>query len=273
MKRWICLLTALLLALTLCACGSRPLDTEWSLVEENAYTLSDGVTVSVWEQDPLLGRSYRLSDGTELLLERLQARPDHVSVGGMLGYQGLSESAQQAVMAEYEAQYQAYCEMRGQQLEQAYADWLDCQEQKVEFCSHPLQFEMVNAAESEQVIFYRASITRAARPHYEGVIEDQVSCMIFHRQTGEKLSMWELFRVPEEQAREQILSYVVSQAPQVPEQALREAFRDEGLWWHSSGIEVCYPAGTLPGEELMWMWSIPYDQLPGLHPWAVPTKQ
>lgn len=273
MKRWICLLMAVLLALALCACGSRPLDTEWSLVEENAHTFQDGVTVSVWEQHPLLGRSYRLSDGTELLLERLQARPDHVYVGNMPGFQGLSEPAQQAVMAEYEVQYQTYCEMREQQLEQAYADWLDCQEQKVEFRSHPIWFEMANSAESEQVIFYLAKITHAARPHHEGVVEDRVSCTVFHRQTGEKLSMWELFRLPEEQAREQMLSYVISQTPQVPEQALREAFRDDRLRWHSGGIEVCYPAGALPGEELMLLVDVPYDQLPGLHPWAVPTKQ
>lgn len=270
MKRWFCLAAALLLALTLCACGSDPLPSEWAPVEENAYILSDGTPISIWEAHPLLGRSYRLPDGTELLLEQVHTRPDRVSVGSMPGFQGLSEPARQAVLTEYEAQYEAYCQERILHLEQAYADWLDCQERNADFQCHPLGFEMANSAESEQVIYYLTKITCTAQPHHEGTAEERVICTIFHRQTGETLSVWELFQIPAEQAREQILSCVVSQTPQVPAQSLREAFREDNLRWHSGGVEVFYPAGTLPGEEFMYLINVPYDQLPGLQPWAVP---
>lgn len=47
-----------------------PAEINWVLVEEGAYTLSDGTRVDKWEQEEFrFWQLYKLPDGTELLQE------------------------------------------------------------------------------------------------------------------------------------------------------------------------------------------------------------
>ena len=66
------LLFGLLLLLLLTGCQEitgTPEEFHWVLVEEGAYTLSDGTRVDRWEEEFRFWRLYKLPDGTELLRE------------------------------------------------------------------------------------------------------------------------------------------------------------------------------------------------------------
>ena len=94
------LLTLLLCGVLLCGCGMKPEEPEPDvLLAEKAVTFADGETASLWQAPHFGSRIYRLADGTELLRCSDPLPVSNVSVGGLAGYDGLSEPVQQAVLA------------------------------------------------------------------------------------------------------------------------------------------------------------------------------
>ena len=70
MKKIFALALALLLLAGCQEITGTPAEINWVLVEEGAYTLSDGTRVDKWEQEEFrFWQLYKLPDGTELLRE------------------------------------------------------------------------------------------------------------------------------------------------------------------------------------------------------------
>ena len=93
-------------------------------VRVNSYlsgekTLSDGTGVEVWKNT--FDTSYRLPDGTDLLLERDPSGPDNVTVGGTENFDDLGPAAQEEILGYYDGQGLLYD--LDSQLEKAYESY------------------------------------------------------------------------------------------------------------------------------------------------------
>ena len=116
-----------LLLLTGCRKPEEPIQTNWVLEQENAFILSDGTAVDIWQLDPLFSHwdYYRLENGTNLLVVEETLSPLQVSVG-YLSLQDLPEKAQSAICNYYENQGLLY-DLEAT-LEKAYAEYCDSEE-------------------------------------------------------------------------------------------------------------------------------------------------
>ena len=243
-----------------------PEEFHWVLVEEGAYTLSDGSRVDRWEEEKFrFWRLFKLpDDGSELLLEDAPAGPENVAVGGQLDFSSLSEPAQKEIMAYYEQRGLLYDIPA--ELEKAYAAYQRCQESGKEFSSFQVNQMISPCGANDTVCYYSTSVTTS----YDVQLANELRlCDAFRRDTGEKIDTMDLFTISQEEAARWFADYYGKEAPMSAE--MREAFQPEYVIFRSSGLEVMFPAGTLPSQESATGMYLAYEEAEDiLQEWAVP---
>ena len=239
------------------------------ILKRNARTLRDGTAVDVMENGSHGdNRTYRLPDGTELLRVTDSGGPENHYVMGQESLHDLSEAAQRKIQAYYDAQEPLYDEE--EELEKSYAAYLRLGE---EFSCDWIQRDVSPCASSERVLYFQTSLTLPLE--YGGRISYHLQLgAAFDRATGEKLSNWDLFGVPEAEVRRR-LPELCSWAPgtQWPENMM-EVLDPDWIVFFPESVSVDFPPGTLEGEDYNYGFSVNYRDAPEgfFQPWAIPQK-
>lgn len=239
-------------------------------LSRGAVTLRDGTAVDVLEEGRYIaGRIYCLPDGAELLWVRGPSGPDGYYVGGLESFDDLSETAREKVLAWYEAKGALYDET--EELERAYSSWKAKGE---DFQCHMVEQEVTPSAASERVMYFATTVTL---PLDHG--DSCTSCTLnlgaaFDRETGEYLSLWDLFRCPEEEARRAIIDGALDWPESGGVRAgLEAAFTPERVIVSSDSMTMNYEPGSMPSQEHGWTFYVGLDKLRELmYPWAAPKS-
>lgn len=227
----------------LCGCGKEKLEDEWVLAQEDAVILADGTAVDRWEQQYITDDLYKLRDGTALLREQDYIHVENVTGGGSDGYDQLNETAQAAISAYYDAQPLFY-DLK-EQLELAYEEYLADTEQGKTYDCRMVSQEECPTASNDHIICIR---TEAYIPKGDSVYYSLWENAVFDRETGEKIVVWDLFTVPEEQVRERLLKAIALGDEQLYRE-METALKPEYITFCEGGLEVMFPEGTLPSQE------------------------
>lgn len=239
------------------------------ILERNALTLRDGTVVDVLDNGGFgNSRTYRLSDGTELLRVEDPLGPENVQVMNLEGFEALSEPAQAKVRAYYEEQGSLYDE--AEELERAYAAYRELGE---EFQAGFIRQETMPTASASRVAYFTTELTL---PRDYGTREHGTVCThaAFDRETGEKLAIQDLFAIPEEEARRRFPELLGGWIDDPAAQAdMAAALELEWIKISRDGLYIIFPAGSLTGEELECHVSVDWRDIPEgfFQPWAVPT--
>lgn len=231
---------------------------------EDVLVLPDGQTVDCWREYyefqgtdthlPSGWVDYCLEDGTLLLREEDLLPPSLPET--------VPEQARQAIQTHYSRQGRLYS--AESLLPQAYAAY---QADPEGFENWSVWQNNWVVALAEQVVYLVTDVNLPLGGR------EQTSYQIgaaFDRTTGEKLSLWSLFTVPESEAKEALLAYL---APDDPCRAqMLEHLTEEMVVIEEGHYSICYPLDSLPGEQQTCRLG---SELPEglLHPWAVPVRQ
>lgn len=236
-------------------------------LKREAAVLRDGTALDVLELDDWRTRRYRLADGTELLEVDEPWGPEDYYVGGLESFDDLGEAAKEKVRQYYEDRGLLYDET--EELERCYAAWKELGE---EFRSGHIQQTVTPGGSSQRVMYFTTELLRPKE--YGTPLQDSTSFQdAFDRRTGERLDTWDLFAVPEAEVRSRLPELVDwDMAPAVRE-AMKEVMKPEWIQFTSDGLQIEYPAGSLPGEELDYFIFVNAKDLPEgfVQPWAVPA--
>ena len=230
---------------------------------EQGITLSDGTAVEIWDT-AFFGTNYILPDGTELLRENRPSGPQNVHVGGVEGFDQLSAPAREAVAAYYAEQGLLYDVE--EVLERAYADYRDGGE---DFSAYLVEQSVSPSASNERLMYFTTTVFCSID---SGTAEETSLPAVFDRETGEKLDIWSLFAVPEEEARAALVDKM-AEGGYIPRAELEAALRPEYIIFRTDRLDITFPRGTLPSQEYTTGGSFDYAELDGLlQPWAIPEE-
>lgn len=261
------LLPALACCLLLAGCARRPETPEergLTLAEERAYTFSDGVSVDRW-RDVWDGDRYCLADGTVLLWVQKPVGPED-SFDGQERIQDLDENARAAVLDWFEDRGLLYDTER--ELERAYGRYLASQK-----CREPFQEGLVEqiispSGSNDAMICFTTEVTLPLEePQMVEMLTPQTA---FDRKTGEVISGWDLFTIPEAEVRAWVAEHAAGDDP-VLRREMEAALEPEWIYLSPEGLSVDFLQGTLPSQETAYGWFEEYEKAPGavLQPWAI----
>lgn len=239
-------------------------------LNRGAVRLRDGTSIDMLEDSwSVSERIYYLSDGTELLWVRGSRGPANVYVGSLESFDDLSEAAKEKVTAWYEERGLLYDEEK--ELEEAYAAW---KEQGEDFRSRMVDQDVSPSASSDRVMYFG---TYATLPldHGDGCTSYTLSLGdAFDRETGEHLSLWDLFRCSEEEARRAILDAALDWPGSEGVRAeVEAAFSPERVVVRSDSLSMDYEPGSMPSQEHGYSFSVKLGQIKDLmYDWAVPKN-
>ncbi len=250
-------------------------------LKREAAVLRDGTAVDVLELDRWGSWRYRLADGTELLEVEEPRGPENVQVMGVEGFESLSGAAQEKVRAWYEERGELYDE--AEELERCYAAWKELGE---EFQSDHIWQNVSPAASSERVMYFT---TELMLPIDYGAGEYRASTFqtAFDRETGEEIDPWDLFAAPDAEVRRRLPELVAWDIAPSLREKMAEALEPEWIRFTSSGLDICFPTGSLPGREIFsdegsegelrvteYCVDIDWRNIPEgfVQPWAVPDS-
>lgn len=235
------------------------------LLSGETAPLPDGQQALIWRDSG--SRVYRLENHQALVWEGFPSGPENVQVAGQESFYDLSPQAQERVAAFYEEQGLLYDIQ--DVLARAYAAY---REQGEAFLAFAAGQEVAPVASNARVMYFQTTVTLSVDSG-DVVTKDERGAA-FDRRTGRRFSLWELFACPEEQARAALLRQVVRGQEEPLRSAMAQAFRPESVVFFPTRLSVCFPAGTLPGEEKEYNVSVDYSDLDGvLQPWAVPAPE
>ena len=228
------------------------------------YTLKDGTKLTLRKDYNYT--IYIAPDGTELLREQYPVGPDNVYTGDAPSLSELEPEVQQSILSYYEEIGLLYD--LDAELEQAY-QWYLKTEDGEPFYSCMVSQHIDPTAANDRFVWYSAYVTH---PIKDGLHEETSVHTIFDRKTGAVVAPADLFTCSETEAANRILD-----AAQMPDTELRremeKAFRFEYLNFHSNALDICFPAGSLIGEQTNHYLGIDYGNLTGiLHTWAIPDS-
>ena len=244
------LVLAGLVCLTACGRTRVPEEPEPdTLLEETAMVFEDGITASLWQRPYFGQKVYRLSDGTDLLTVDAPNTVDNVAVMGMEGYEGLSEAAEQKVL-DYFTELGILFDEEGE-LRRSYKDYCLAQKENRAFHTHMLAQDSSPYGENDSYLCYITTVQYPQDLRFDRtVLEDRYS-VIFDKETGEVVSPWALFRVPEKQARQFVLDQIMRYYRGDRADADR-VLEDSRIFWSDRGLSIDFPQGALPGEQYAW---------------------
>ena len=222
----------------------------------NEYTLSDGTPVDLFKAS--LYHTYSLEDGRELLFVQKPTNVNETYIPGIGDLGDLPEAAQKKITAYYNAQGLLYDEH--QTLEDAYDAYLAVEN----FQTYTLGQEICPSAVNEDVIYF---LTIASLPKTELRL-----CAAFDKQSGEEIPMEDIFDCPEDEIIVRLAEIAGLNDGALIEE-MKAAFQTEYVTVSQNYLEVNFPAGTLPSEEIGLSMGFEYDEaLRGLlQPWAIPS--
>ena len=258
MKQLACVLAALCMLL-LAGCGGEPeIEMIWELEAQDVLTLSNGESVGRWrshtagsDSTPADYVDYRLADGTVLLRE-------FDPQGPAIPEGTLDEAVQKTIEIWHQEQGLRYD--RDALLRET---GRLSQEQGNHFSAWTVQQTVQLTALSERTVWGETEVQQ----------QDEWFCYsaVFDRATGEPLSLWKLFSVSEDRAKNALLSTVSDEDPR--KTAMREALTPERVTFCPDHASVYYPVGSLPGEEMPVRVDVPMNELAAvLRNWAVPQE-
>ena len=238
------------------------------ILKRNARTLRDGTAVDVMEEDSHGGRrTYRLSDGTELLRVDDNGGPENHYVMSLENFDDLSEAAKEKVRAYYEAQGPLYDE--GEELERSYAAYRKLGEA---FTCDWIEQDTTPTASNGKIMYFATSL-RLPQKYGERVSYERQLGGAFDRETGEKIDNWDPFAVSEAEVRRrfpELCGWV--EEPEL-QKAMSATLEADWFVFFPECVSVDFPPGTLPGEENGYIISLYYNDAPEgfFQPWAVPA--
>ncbi len=237
-------------------------------LRRGAAALRDGTKLDVLELDGWNSRRYRLADGTELLEVDEPSGPENYYVGDLESFDDLSEAAKEKVRQYYEDQGPLYDE--ADTLERCYAAWKELGE---EYRSGHIRQDVSPSASSERVMYFSTELM-LPREYGTAVCSSTSFQDAFDRRTGERLDTWALFAVPEAEVRRRLPELVGWVEDTAILAEMSAALEPEWIQFCQSGLQVGFPAGSLPGEELDYYISVDWRNIPEgfLQPWAVPKS-
>ena len=222
----------------------------------NYYTLADGTAVNLFKS--YLYQTYSLEDGGDLLFVQDPTNVEETYVAGIGSLHDLPETAQEQIRAYYDAKGLLYDEI--QTLEEAYDAYLA----GPDFQTYTLGQEICPSAVNEEVIYF---LTIVSLPGSELRL-----CEAFNKETGEAIPMEEIFTC---KSRELIqrLAKIAGIDDETLIEEMTAAFQAEYVTVSQSFLEVNFPTGTLPSEELPFGMGFEYNEeiCELLQPWAVPS--
>ena len=242
-------------------------DENWSMVQEKTVVFSDGEYLNLWRSDRRNEDVYKLSDETTLL----SVKDTIVLVSSFSGlaesFDHLKETAPNAISIFYENEGLHYD--LPLELEKAYAGYLDCKNSKKKFNDYFISQEIAPISSNDTIMCIYTSVML---PIGQQLVTEIQTGAIFNKETGEAISTWDIFSVPEEEAKEQLLT--LAELNDTALQAeMMEALKAEYILLRSDELQIYFPMGSLPSEEHIHIIAVPYKQLQGImHSWAIPDE-
>lgn len=240
-----------------------------AILRRNAAELADGTALDILDHGVFSGVTYCLTDGTELLWVRRPSGPEHHYVGGLESFDDLSETAQEKVRAWYEERGLLYDEE--EELEKAYAAYL---KQGESFRSRMVEQDVSPSGSSQRVMYFGTHVTLP----YD--LEDSSNSYTlslgeaFDRETGEYLSLWDLFQCSEEEARQAIIDAALDWAGSGGVRAgLEAAFDPERVVVGTDSLYMHFEPGIISEETTGYAFNADVSKLKDLmFDWAVPKE-
>ena len=231
--------------------------------------LSDGTKLSVWKNSE--GEQYFLPDGQQLLLVEYPVLPD--GVAGL--FFDLNPVVQQRILD--------YCDKQGllydlaEELEKAYSIYTGRQrEQTYSFHPRTVSQRSEISAVASRVVYCDTSVQVPGDASYGDGFS---RCAAFDRETGEPISLLELFSCPVEEAVGRLLDIIQEQDTafadrrDAAERELSPENLPDCLAIYEDGITLAFPIGK-DGEYGIKLY---FDSCPSLtallKDWAVPYSQ
>lgn len=241
MKRLIALM---LCCLILAGCGnhSEPVYDEPILVQEGAYTLSDGTVIDLWKTAVWGHAIYQTAEGVELL--RIPERVDisNVHAAGFDDFVTLDETVQDNILSFYDKNFPEL-DIPGM-LENAWSDY-HAPDREEDFSAHYASQYLYPCVANDRFVVYCVETTI---PIEASNVRIEYFDTIFDRQTGAVIDVWDLFTVSREEATEILARKLASNGRQYPE--IKTALESNAvLRVIPGGIEILFPQGTLTGSE------------------------
>ena len=241
MKR---MLALILICMLLAGCRNRPepVYDEPFLVQEGAYTLSDGTVVDHWQTKVWGQAIYQTAEGIELL--RIPERVDiaNVHAGGFDDFAAMDENVQAAIRAFYDENLPEM-DIPGM-LENAWSDY-HASDREEDFRGHYASQYIYPSAANDHFVVYCVESTI---PTEGSNVRIEYFDTIFDRRTGEVIDVWEMFSISREAAEEVMARKLALNNSQYPEikAALEE---DAKIRVQQGGFEFMFPLGTLSWTE------------------------
>ena len=240
-----------------------------AILRRNAAELTDGTALDILDHGGFSGVTYCLPDGTELLWVRGPSGPENHFVGNLESFQDLSETAQEKVRAWYEERGLLYDEE--EELEKAYAAYL---EQGEDFQCHMVEQSIDPSASSEKVMYFGTHVTLPLDQEEAGTAYTLSLGEAFDRETGEHLSLWDLFQCSEEEARQAIIDAALDWRGSGGVRAgLEAAFDPERVVVGTDSLYMHFEPGIISEEPTGYAFNADVSKLKDLmYDWAVPES-
>ena len=234
-----------------------------------AATLRDGTPADMLEDRVWPGHTWQLADGTELLRVNVPYGPEYSAVGGIDGWDTLSEAAQEQVLAFYRQRGLLYDEQ--EQLETVYALY---RQLGADFRSGLVEQGVSPTASNGRVLYFLTTVMLPTGRENGNQGYDLRLCDAFDRETGAHIDTWDLFTAPKETVIQSLLD-----AGGITGQPLR-AEMEAALWdghiiFFPDGLSVEFTPGTLPSEPNTIGFGVDYTPAVRalLQEWAVPENR
>ena len=262
MKRLIGLLLCILI-LSGCGNHSEPVYDEPILVQEGAYTLSDGTVVDLWKT-AIWGHSiYQTAEGVELLRIPEQVDIANINAGGFSGFGTLDETAQDKIHSFYDENFPKL-DIPGM-LENAWSDY-HAPDREEGFSAHYASQYLYPSVANDRFVVY---CVETMIPIEGSNVRIEYFDTIFDRRTGEVIDAWDLFSVNREEVTEILARKLAADDDQYQE--IKTALeRNAVVRVIPGGIEFLFPQGTLSISEYDHYMHLGCTELGEiLHSWAV----
>ncbi|MEW9125157.1 MAG: hypothetical protein AB2421_20775 [Thermotaleaceae bacterium] len=252
--------TLLMSCIFLSGCSSNPKQVEetWAIVQEKVASFSDAENVDLWRSDYGGRDVYKLSDGTTLLIVQDASGPSNVYVGGVEDFYDMSEAAQKAVLTYYEEQGLLYDIQT--ELKKAYDEYLICKKAGQKFNSFFISQAISPASSNDRIMCFLTAVTL---PLGEQRAQEIHLGAVFDKETGEKISAWDLFSLSESESKKQLLD-----AAQITDTALmaemESTLKAEYIILFPDNLDIVFPPGVLPSQEHSYIIGIDYADLQGI---------
>lgn len=270
MKKYLSTVFILSATFLLAGCGKESDPNEYTMTQQDAYTLSDGTTVSRWEPNPdSLSHSYRLEDGEELLNVELPTTIDKSQTQGLNGYKNMEPDALQAALDYYAKQELSFDVAI--LLENACKDYNACKEENTLFHTHLASESIDPCVETERFTGFLTTSEVPGSLQYD-VYEEFHQVVLFDNQTGDVIPSSDLFSISQEEALSVLTAYC-AQDTGIDVLTLQPLIYLDRIEWMQDGIWLTLTQEELPDAESDYHIQITYDKMADyLNSWAIPKS-